>query len=130
MSALYVRDTFRTWCGGLPLPFVDTVNRSPAGRAEPWCTAVFDPFEHQRITFCDQYQEQGEIELVFMGKPGQGDHALAALAEASAALILQQTDPTGRLVLTGRGPLEDQSLGDADVTYRLAIRFPYVFTPA
>ena len=129
MSARYVRNTFRGWCGTLAIPFYDTINFHQNPKDDLWCTVMFDPAQRTRLTFCDHQEEDGEIELMLCGKPGIGDDIVIEALENAVDVIMSKADALGRFVITDYGPIEDASFGDADTTYRCSTRFQYVFYP-
>jgi hypothetical protein len=111
----------------LDIPFVDTINIHQNPKHDLWCTTMFDPAQRTKVTFCDDYVEEGEIEFMVCGRPGLGDDIVATALEECVDALMDKADPTGAFVLTEAGPLEDASFGDADTSYRMSVRFSYTF---
>lgn len=133
MSSLYVRSMVRGWCentAGLLLPFYDTVNREQNPDDEAWATVLFMNAQAQTITYCGHSEERGTFDFLALGRPGVGDEALLQAAEHDAALLLQQVDPAGRLVLLRAGTPEDFLQATAVPWYSVAITFDYLYEPA
>ena len=126
MSSSRVRTLARQWIVGCGTPFHETVNTN-ANPADPlWVTLDFQTEYTERSTFCDDYIEEGVIEMVFLANAGTGDGAAITAAEAASRWMMQQADPTGAVVLRKAMPPEEFSAGDADPTwYRVVVGLEY-----
>lgn len=131
MSSLYVRNLVRGWCentAGLLLPFYDTVNREQNPAEEAWSTLLFMTAQALTITYCGHMEERGSFDFLALGRPGVGDALLLEAAEHDAAILLQQVDPQGHLVLLRAGVPEDFLQATAVPWYSVAITFDYYCT--
>lgn len=127
MSSLYVRNTVRGWAASSPTPFYDTVNYEHNPRDSVWWTIEFEVELSERMTNCGDEQEQGVIELVFCGQPGNGDNAVLAAAEAEAKRLLTKSDAADQLHLVRAMPPEEFSAGDGDRWYRVVVGIEYQY---
>ena len=130
MSALYVRDTFRKWLNDPAhvVAFYDTVNLDQNPADDVWCTASFDAFARESLTFCPGAdREEGEIEVVYFGRPGIGDAELLQAVEAHVGIMEGFTDSTGTFEISSISAPEEFSNGDADREYAVSVIFEYYF---
>lgn len=129
MSSLYVRELVRSWMqdSAMTVPFFDTINSERDPGMIMWCTAVFDSIYWEKLTFCDDEMEQGQIILIYSGNPGVGDVELLTAIENDVALLMQKRDPNRRFVIDERSAPDDYTDGDADMQYRVAIFLSYTF---
>lgn len=128
MSSRAVRQMVRTWLGTMSVPFHDTINLEQNPSDPVWLSVEFDAYGYDKDTYCEKFTERGQITLVWMGQSGVGDDALLQTAEADAAAFYANTDPTGKLVLTGRSA-SDSYIGSDTPYFEVAIYFDYEFTP-
>lgn len=125
MSSRVVRNLARNWVGTLSTPYFDTINMEQNPSVEFWCTLSFISYGFSKLSYCSQWQEDGEIELIFFGPAGTGD-GLLTRAEADAALFFNNADPSGRVVLTGRSAPEELSSTEfSGPLYGVLFRFGY-----
>lgn len=129
MSASFVRTTFRTWATEVAtattLPFYDTINQSQNPTDAIWWTCEFTSELHEG-TFCQRgYFETGFITVIVVSEPGIGDlQAIQAMEQIVPALDAK-IDPTQRLVLESYDPLDEQTAGSADQSYRVRCNINY-----
>lgn len=126
MSSKYVRDMVKGWAAQSTVPFYDTINRNQNPRDNIWFTIEFEVETSELQSFCGVNTEEGVIEMIFCGLPGQGDGAVLAAAEAEALRMMSNSDPTGLLFLKRPMPPEEFSAGDADSSYRVVVGIEYV----
>jgi hypothetical protein len=130
MSSKYVRDWIRSQVAtpgylAINVPFYDTINTDQDPDDPLWATAEFNVESHSRISLCDGQLEEGVIDFVVSAQAGTGDEAALIAAEAAAAYLLQQKDPSGQLVLLTSQPPEDYSEGSGDRSYRVVVGLEY-----
>ena len=129
MSASYVRAKVRTWCNEVAtsegVPFHDTINLSPAITDNVWFTVEFVS-EYHEGTFCQpDYIESGFIAVIVVARAGRGDMEAVTAMEAIIPALDAKIDPTQRLVLKNFEPIDEESGGTADSSYRLRCVFNY-----
>ena len=130
MSSLVVRQLFEAWLqdAAMAVPYYPTVNMVQDPTDDIWCTAEFGSTYRDTLTFCDGAKiEDGEVELVYFGPPGEGDSAILTAMEADLAVLMQQTDPSGRLVLLNRSAPFEYSGGTADQQYAVSCFVEYQY---
>lgn len=103
MADRYVRSKVRGWLAAGPVPFYDTVNIDQRPGDVVWCTVLWGAPFRSKESYCNEFVEEGEVSIVFFGRPGIGDDALLADAEAAIDALMTNADPTGKLVLLDRG---------------------------
>lgn len=130
MSASYVRSKMRQWAGeasaivGLP-QYYDTINVEVNPSDSVWWTLDFAA-EYFEGTYCQKdYIEAGFIRLTVIAQPGTGDTGASAAMESLVPEIMGKVDPTQRLVLESYEPLQEQSYGSADNSYRISTILNY-----
>lgn len=124
MSGQYCRDMFRTWLNALPVPYYDTINLEQSPTDDIWTTAIFLPFSVETLDYCEGREETGEVQVIWLGKPGIGDAALLAAVELHVIQLMSQEDPTGKLVIAGRTAISEYSGPDAP-HYEMAVSILY-----
>ncbi len=124
MSNSYVRNMFRSWLNALPEPYYDTVNLDQSPPDDLWVTAVFISYGVDFIDTCGQQEETGEVQVIWLGKPGVGDAALLAAVEAGTQALLAREDPAGKLIVTGRTAASDYA-GPDTPHFEVAVSFVY-----
>jgi hypothetical protein len=67
----------------------------------------FASYGMDKLSYCDEWQEVGSIQLDFFGDAGVGDDALLAAAEPAAKQFFRSVDPAGKLVLTNLSAPDD-----------------------
>ena len=107
MSSRAVRTLARTWANALPVPYVDTINFDESPTDPIWFTIEFDSYGMDKLSFCQDWQEVGFIQLDFFGLAGVGDDALLAAAEPAVQQFLQNVDPAGKLSLVSFSAPDD-----------------------
>lgn len=127
MSASYVRNKVRQWCGEVAvatgIPFYDTVNVAVNPADPVWFTAAFVSEMHEG-TFCrPNFVEMGFVSLVFVARPGTGDVACITAVEAVIPAIMLKEDT--KLSLINFEPVDEDSLGSADKDYRMSVAVNY-----
>ncbi len=131
MSSLYVRDLMADWLTttpGLVLPYVDTINREVSPKqGVPWVTLAFVSAITQKITYCGGMEERGTFDYIALCQPGIGWRSLMAAAEHDLALVMQQRDPSGRLVLLHHTPPEDFLQGGGIPWYTVSMIVDYLY---
>jgi hypothetical protein len=125
MSSGYIRNMVRGWAASSPTPFYDTINKEHTPNDPVWFTIEFQVEGSARDTYCGDESEDGVIELVFCGQPGNGDGAIIAAAEAEGKRLLLQSDPAEQLSLVRAMPPEEFSAGDGDRWYRVVVGIEY-----
>lgn len=128
MSSLYVREKVRGWLTstpGLQLPFFDTVNADETPTVEQWATVAFVTSATEPLDYCGGVEERGTFDYIALGKPGTGDAQLLAAAEHDVALLMQQADATGRLVLQRVSAPEDFFQAGAVPWYTVSVSVDY-----
>jgi hypothetical protein len=119
----------RQWCNEVAasesVPFHDTINLSPAITDNVWFTVEFASEFHEG-TFCKPgYIENGFIAVIVAARPGRGDMEAVTAIEKIIPALDAKVDPTQRLVLKNFEPIDEESAGTADRTYRLRCVFNY-----
>jgi hypothetical protein len=105
MSSVYVRTLAELWANNIGLyPFYNTINDAPEPDDNIWVTMDFDSFGYTKETYCEEFTEDGEIRLVFIGRVGIGWGTLLSAAEQYSQLFYQNTDPNQKLTLTQLSP--------------------------
>lgn len=130
MASLYVRQLVRTWMQdpAMTVPFYNTTNEEQSPSDDIWATLEFNFADRETLTFCDGItEEQGELEVVYLGQPGVGDVALLTAAEADIKTLMAQRDPTNKLILTQSNPPEEFTQGDAQMEYGVAFSIEYSY---
>jgi hypothetical protein len=130
MSSRYVRQTARAWAATLSTPYLETINvaeTAPDGTI--WMSAEFDSFGWDKLSYCQEFQETGQITLVWMGVNGVGDDAVLTAAEADAVAFFKKVDPAGKLVLTGRSAPDTFETSGTQPEFLVSIDFEYSFNP-
>ena len=131
MSSLYVRDKFRGWFADPAITAIceyhDTINLGDHPSTSLYFTAEFDVDYYERLTICNgrTVSEEGSVEIIFSGLAGRGDATVITAAEQVADLVMQKTDPNGKLTLYRASPPEEFSYGDAMERYMIAIIIEY-----
>ena len=112
----------------MSVPFYGTINEDQNPRDDMWFTASFGSTWRETMTFCEGMKlEEGEIELVFFGRPGVGYNDLLTAIEADMVVLMAQKDPNGRLVLTEQSAPFEYSGGSANEEYSLSVFVDYQF---
>lgn len=126
MSSLYVRNLVETWIAAIgTIPFHQTINQIPDNPQDNiWLTVDFNPAGATKETFCEEFAEDGEITLIFMGRVGIGFNTLFAAAEQFADAFWNSSDPTGKLNLIIREPPFDYA-GQDNPWFVVEISFQY-----
>ena len=130
MSSLAVRQLFETWLQdpAMQTRYYPTVNQAQNPADDIWFTATFDSISRETVTFCEGSEiEDGEVELVYFGLPGEGYSAVIAAIEADMNVLMAKTDPTGRLVLGDRSAPFEYSGGTADEEYSVSVYVEYQY---
>lgn len=130
MSALYVRNLFRSWLqdDAMDVPYFDTVNIEQNPDVDTWVTADFETTFRERQTFCENsWKEEGEVLLVFTGAPGVGDGHLLSAAEKDIKTLLAFRDPSRQLLVTGVQGVSEFSGGSANVGYQIEYTLEYEY---
>ena len=128
MSSRYVRQIFEQWLQdpALSVPFYPTVNMEQNPTDDTWCTADFSGSYRDVLTFCNGVvSEDGEVELVYFGRPGIGYDTLLQQVENDVAILEGMEDPAGKLVIMGRSAPYEFSSGSAAKEYSLSVFFEY-----
>jgi len=130
MSALYVRNTFRTWIAEVSvdtgLAQYDTINLEQTPTEDVYLTYSFASEFHEG-TFCEPgYIENGFIYLYAVAAPGTGDEEAVLALETAVPALFAKTD--ANLALTTYDPIEEESAGSADKDYRLMVTFSYKYS--
>ena len=129
MSALYVRNTFRTWIAEVSvdtgIAVYDTINYEQSPTEDVYLTYAFTA-EDMEGTFCEPgYIETGFIEVIAVAAPGQGDEEAVLALETIVPELFAKIDRTQRLALTSYEAIEEATAGSADKDYRLRVIFNY-----
>lgn len=130
MASLYVRQLVRTWMqdAAMTVPFYNTTNEEQSPSDDIWCTLEFNYADRETLTFCaGSVEEQGELEVVYLGQPGVGDVAMLTAAEADIKTLMAQRDPNNKLILTQSSAPEEFTQGDAQMEYGLAFSIDYSY---
>ena len=110
-------------------PFYETINVEQNPTDAVWFTVAFDFLYSDKLSFCQDFAENGSIELVFESLPGTGDDAVLQAAEGVTAELKKFVDSTGKLTLTSFSAPDEYSLGASDDgAYRVVVFIDYVFT--
>jgi hypothetical protein len=125
MSSRHVRQLFRSWVAKFTTPYHETVNTESSPQEVMWCTLEFASAFTQRTDLCNGSEEQGSVNVWFFCPAGVGDDTLLAQAEADVDLLMQQTDPSGKVALLGVQPPDDMSGGKDEAAFVFAV--DYVF---
>lgn len=129
MSASAVRTQIRTWAAEIAtseaVPYYDTVNIMESPTEAVWWTIEFRT-DFMEGTFCKAgYIEEGYIRIDVVAAPGTGDAAAIAAMEKIVPAFDAKLDPTQRVVLTTYEPIQENSGGSADKSYRVSVVFNY-----
>lgn len=132
MSAFYVRQLFRQWCGEVAafegIPFYDTINREQNPSDPVWWSCLFIALENEN-TYCDdEYREVGQIVLIVSAQPGIGDADAVQAIEIIIPALLGKDDPANRLVLDSWEPPFEDTTGSADREYRIGVVVNYSYS--
>lgn len=130
MSSRAVRTLARTWAQTLSTPYLETINvaeTAPDGTI--WMSAEFDAFGWDKLSYCQEFQETGQITLIWMGVNGTGDDAVLQAAEADATAFFSKVDPTGKLTLTGRSAPDTFETSGTQPEFLVSIDFSYTYNP-
>ena len=130
MSASAVRSQFRTWAGETSATtgfnFYDTINQEQNPTDNIWWTCEFVAEEFDG-TFCaPDYIESGYIPVVVFAQPGIGDTAAIAAMEQIIPDLLGKTSVN--LNLENYEPLQEDSQGSADRSYRVVVNLNYKYS--
>lgn len=130
MSASYVRTTVRGWAATaattVSVPFYDTINFEQDPKDVLWWTVEFDVSFSEKLTFCNDWSEEGSIEVLVMARPGAKDTDAIDAAERIRDELLKQKDPTGRLVLAAVASPSEFSGGSGESRwYQVLVSIPY-----
>lgn len=130
MSSRAVRTLARTWAKTLTTPYVETINvAEDAPDGSIWMSLEFDSYGWDKMSYCQDFQETGQITLVWMGVNGTGDDAVLLQAEFDAIAFFSKVDPAGKLVLTGRSAPDTFETSGSTPEFLVSIDFQYVFNP-
>ena len=127
MSSRAVRQLVRGWMPALSTPYYDTINQEQNPTNDVWVTVEFNSFGMTKETFCETWVEEGDITLTFFGKPGIGDDAILAQAEADAALFYGFIDPAGKVIIVNKSAPEDFAFTENGPRFGVTFRFGYEF---
>lgn len=120
MSSLYVRQLFEGWLQdpAMTVPYYPTVNMEQNPIDDLWMTAEFGSSYRDVVTVCSNQEiEEGEVEVLFFGLPGQGYTAVLTALETNIGILMSRTDPNNKLTILRRsGPVE-YTRGDAENFY-------------
>ena len=110
------------------VPYYPTLNEEQNPKDDNYCTARFTSSFRETITFCQGDKlEEGEIEVIYFGKPGIGDNALIQALEADMITMMAQRDPATKLTLTQRSAPFEFSGGSALARYGQSVYIDYVY---
>jgi hypothetical protein len=124
MSSLYARSLLETWLKdpAMTVPFFGTINETVSTTPNIWCTASFGSTYREVLAFCDGVErEEGELEIIYFGPPGEGYQALLQAIETDMLTLMAQRDPNNKLVLTGRSAPFEYTGGDAEQEYSCSV---------
>ena len=127
MSSAYVRELVKTWVSASPTQFYDTLNFEVAPTDTIWFTVEYEVETFDKLTFCQDMQEDGVIDLVFCRRAGGGSQYVVRAAEAEGKRLLTNSD--AKLLLKYAMPPEEFSEGDADPWYRVVVGIVYEYHP-
>jgi len=126
MSSGYVRTLVETWLNELTVPYYPTVNEDQNPQDDIWCTAEFSSAFRESTTFCGGYTtEEGDVEVVYWGRPGIGEDTLIAALEADMVILMAKRDLTQKLVLLNRTAPFEYTSGSAEEGYGLSVEIDY-----
>lgn len=129
MSKKYVRDFARNWtkaaCAAHGVEYVETINESNNPTQSTWCSLSFDTFAVNKLSFCGDILESGDIIITVGSAPGLGDDAALIAIEAIAAEVYKQADTSGRLALVSCGSPDESTPNDGSPTYWLELSIGY-----
>lgn len=107
MASLYVMSLAELWAQSLTTPYYNTVNEEQNPNVTPWLTLEFETYTTEKDTYCNEWQEQGSIRLIWLGKAGNGFSSLFAIAESDVLNFSSNIDASGKLILeTVNAPVE------------------------
>ena len=130
MSSLYVRNLVRGWAKALPTPFYETVNLEQNPKDDVWLGIEFNLEFAEKTTYCDDWREEGTIELIISSKAGIGDNRALTQAEAIRTAFFSNTDPANKLVLEFAQPPQEFSGGAANERwYEIVVSVNYSYQP-
>ena len=130
MSASYVRNLVRTWCGqtaaAVSVPFFDTVNQEQKPTDDRWFSVRFGADYHEG-NFCEAaFLENGFIEVMVFARAGTGDIQAVVALEAIVPDLMSKVDPSNRLKLESYEPIREASDGSAESHYRVSSAINYL----
>ena len=130
MSALYVRNTFRTWAAQVATatgyPYYNTINEEQNPVDAVWFSLEFVAEFYSNGTFCKSEEtEDGFVRVVVFGQPGTTDVPAVTALEAIGLEFAKKTDT--QLTIEGFEPLSEMTAGSADQNYRVGVVIDYSY---
>lgn len=111
MSSRYVRNLTEGWAEAAGtasgVPFHPTVNLEVNTQDPIWFTLEWDVLGQTKLTYCENFIEDGQIRLCFFSQVGIGYDEAFQQIEETAAYFFDNTDPAGRLVLMVLDPPDE-----------------------
>jgi len=130
MSSKYVRDIVEGWLEdvAMAVPYYKTVNEEQNPADTIWCSADFSSSSRNILTFCEGVvSEEGEIEVIYMGRAGIGVDDIITALEADMLTLMARRDVAGKLILIQRSAPFEFTGGSADRWYGLSVYVDYQF---
>lgn len=107
MSSRAVRTLARQWASEVDVPYIDTINYEVSPDHDIWFTLEFASYGMDKMSYCNNWQEVGSIQLDFFGVAGVGDDTLLAAAEPAARQFFLNQDPQGKLTFVSIAAPDD-----------------------
>jgi hypothetical protein len=125
MSSLAVRQIARQWVTSLSVPYYNTIGEEQNPQDAVWVSLEFDFFSYDKLSYCDQWVEEGIIRVAWFGAIGNGEEALVQVAETDAATIMAQVDPAGKVTIVGRSAPEVFRLDGPQLGVEISFNYQY-----
>ncbi len=122
-----MRNLAETWIQNIGVPpFYPTINQNQEPSDDLWMTVDYESFGATKETYCNEFLEDGEIRLIFIGRVGIGYATVMQAAEAFTTTFLLNTDPNGRLVLlNGNPPIDFAGSNDPWFVIEIAVEYQF-----
>lgn len=129
MASKYIRDMIDTWVKdpSMKVPFYPTINMEQDPPDDIWFTVEFSSGYKEKLTYCGTTSENGEVEIVFFGRPGIGYDTLLTALEADIKTLMAMRDPAQKMVLLDSSPPAEFSDGSADMSYEMSVFCEYIY---
>ena len=110
---------------GAPFPFYETINTDQSPTDDLWCTVEFAVFDIEHRCYSGTLRiERGAATITIFGKPGVGDSAVVAAADALQNYFDGLIND-GDVVIANVLPATEATAGDATNFYGVEIELEY-----